>query len=148
MPQVIQTYGLDPLQIGLLTAIPYFFAAITMVLWGVHSDRTGERIWHIALPMFIGGVAFAWSASPLSLALMLVALTLATSGTYAAVGTFWSLPTAILTGTGAAAGLALINSIAMSAGSWDRRSSAHSNRKPAISPRRSCSSPACSSSAP
>ncbi len=116
MPQVIQTYGLDPLQIGLLTAIPYTFAAIVMVLWGMHSDRTGERIWHIALPMFIGGVAFAWSAAPLSLALMLVALTLATSGTYAAVSTFWSLPTAILTGTGAAAGLALINSIAAFSG--------------------------------
>jgi ACS family tartrate transporter-like MFS transporter len=56
-------------------------------------------------------VAFAWSASPLSLPLILIALTLATSGTYAAVGTFWSLPTAILTGTGAAAGLALINSM-------------------------------------
>lgn len=111
MPQVIQTYGLSPLQIGFLTAIPYFFAAIAMVLWGAHSDRTGERRWHIALPMFVGGVAFAWSASPLSLALMLVALTLATSGTYAAVSTFWSLPTAMLTGTGAAAGLALINSM-------------------------------------
>jgi ACS family tartrate transporter-like MFS transporter len=111
MPQVIQTYGLSPFQIGLSTAIPYFFAAVTMVLWGAHSDRTGERIWHIALALVIGGVAFAWSASPLSLALILIALTLATSGTYAAVGTFWSLPTAILTGTGAAAGLALINSM-------------------------------------
>jgi ACS family tartrate transporter-like MFS transporter len=111
MPQVIQTYGLSPFQIGLATAIPYFFAAMAMVLWGAHSDRTGERIWHIALPLLVGGAAFAWSASPLSLALILVALTLATSGTYAAVGTFWSLPTAILTGTGAAAGLALINSM-------------------------------------
>ncbi len=111
MPQVIQTYGLSPFQIGLATAIPYFFAAVTMVLWGAHSDRTGERIWHIALALLIGGAAFAWSASPLSLALILIALTLATSGTYAAVGTFWSLPTAILTGTGAAAGLALINSM-------------------------------------
>jgi ACS family tartrate transporter-like MFS transporter len=111
MPQVIQTYGLSPLEIGLATAIPYFIAAVTMVLWGVHSDRTGERIWHIALALAIGGAAFAWSAAPLSLALILVALTLATSGTYAAVGTFWSLPTAILTGTGAAAGLALINSM-------------------------------------
>ena len=45
MPQVIQTYGLDPLEIGFLTAIPFFFAAIAMVLWGAHSDRTGERIW-------------------------------------------------------------------------------------------------------
>jgi MFS transporter, ACS family, tartrate transporter len=111
MPQVIQTYGLGPLAIGFATAIPYFFAAVAMVAWGAHSDRTGERIWHIALPLFVGGAAFAWSAAPLSLALMLVALTLATSGTYAAIGTFWSLPTAILTGTGAAAGLALVNSL-------------------------------------
>ena len=44
MPQVIQTFGLRPLKIGFLTAMPYFFAAVAMVLWGAHSDRTGERI--------------------------------------------------------------------------------------------------------
>jgi nitrate/nitrite transporter NarK len=42
---------------------------------------------------------------------IMVALTLAAVGIYAAVSTFWSLPTAILTGTGAAAGLALVNSV-------------------------------------
>jgi len=111
MPLVIQTYGLSPLEIGFLTSIPYFFAAIAMVLWGAHSDRTGERIFHVALPLVVGGAAFAWSAMSLPLALILIALTLATAGTYAAIGTFWSLPTSILTGTGAAAGLALINSM-------------------------------------
>ena len=116
MPQVIQTYGLSPLEIGLLTAIPYFFAAIVMVLWGAHSDRTGERIWHVALPLFLAGAAFAWSAASLPLALILVALSFATAGTYAAIGTFWSLPTSILTGTGAAAGLALINSLGNTGG--------------------------------
>ena len=116
MPQVIQTYGLNPLEIGFVTAIPYFFAAIAMVLWGAHSDRTGERIWHVALPLFLAGAAFAWSAATLPLALILVALTLATIGTYAAIGTFWSLPTSILTGTGAAAGLALINSMGNTGG--------------------------------
>ena len=116
MPQVIQTYGLTPLEIGFLTAIPFFFAAIAMVLWGAHSDRTGERIWHVALPLLVAGVAFAWSASTLPLWLMILALTLATAGTYAAIGTFWSLPTSILTGTGAAAGLALINSLGNSGG--------------------------------
>ncbi len=116
MPQVLQTYGLSPLEIGFATAIPFFFAAIAMVLWGAHSDRTGERIWHVALPLFIGGAAFAWSATTLPLALILVALTLATAGTYAAIGTFWSLPTSILAGTGAAAGLALINSIGNTGG--------------------------------
>ncbi|MGH6832947.1 MAG: MFS transporter, partial [Methyloceanibacter sp.] len=111
MPQVIQTFGLPPLKIGFLTAIPYLFAAAAMVMWGAHSDRTGERIWHVALPLFLAAFAFAWSASTLPLGLTMVALTLATLGIYAAIGTFWSLPTAILTGTGAAAGLALVNSM-------------------------------------
>ena len=111
MPQVIQTYGQTPLQIGFLTAIPFFFAAVAMVAWGAHSDRTGERIWHVALPLLAAGLAFAWSATTLPLWLIMVALTLATVGIYAAIGTFWSLPTSILTGTGAAAGLALINSL-------------------------------------
>ena len=100
MPQVIQGCGLDPLQIGMLTAIPYLFASGDMVLWGWHSDATGERRWHVALP----------------LAPMTLALTVATIGIFAAIGTFWSLPTAHLTGTAAAAGLALVNSIGNAGG--------------------------------
>ena len=111
MPQVIQTFGLSPLRIGFLTVIPYFFASIFMVLSGAHSDATGERIIHIALPLLLGAVAFAWSAMTLPLGLTMIALTLAAIGIYAAIGTFWSVPTAILTGTGAAAGLALVNAL-------------------------------------
>jgi ACS family tartrate transporter-like MFS transporter len=111
MPQVIQTFGLARLEIGFLTAVPYLFASIAMVLWGRHSDLTGERMWHVALPLFLAGAAFAWSAAGLPLAVIMVALTLAAVGIYAAVSTFWSLPTAILTGTGAAAGPALVNSV-------------------------------------
>ena len=80
MPQVIQTYGQTPLRIGFLTAIPFFFAAVAMVAWGAHSDRTGERIWHVALPLLAAGLAFAWSATTLPLWLIMVALTLATAG--------------------------------------------------------------------
>jgi D-galactonate transporter len=116
MPQVIQAYGLGPLEIGFLTAIPYLFAAIAMVLWGARSDRANERILHVALPLLLGGAAFAWSAFTGPLWLTMAALTLATLGIYAAIGTFWSLPTAILTGTGAAAGLALVNSMGNLAG--------------------------------
>jgi nitrate/nitrite transporter NarK len=113
---VIQTFGLDPFRIGFLTAIPYLVAAIGMVLWGARSDRTNERILHVALPLLLGGAAFAWSAFTGPLWLTMVALTLATLGIHAAIGTFWSLPTAILTGTGAAAGLALVNSMGNLAG--------------------------------
>jgi ACS family tartrate transporter-like MFS transporter len=111
MPQVLQSFGLSNLAVGFLTAIPYLIAAIGMVIAGRHSDAKGERIWHVALPLFVSGAAFAWSANAGPLPLVMVALSLATLGLYAAIGTFWSLPTSILTGTGAAAGLALINSI-------------------------------------
>ena len=111
MPQVLQTFGLSNLTIGFLTAVPYLVAAIGMVIAGRHSDAKGERIWHVALPLFLSAAAFAWSADAEALPLVMLALSLAALGLYAAIGTFWSLPTSILTGTGAAAGLALINSI-------------------------------------
>jgi ACS family tartrate transporter-like MFS transporter len=116
MPQVLQTFGLSHLTIGFLTAIPYLVATVGMVLAGRHSDATGERIWHVALPLFAAAIAFAWSAGAGPLVLVMLALSIATLGIYAAIGTFWSLPTSILTGTGAAAGLALVNSIGNSGG--------------------------------
>ena len=116
MPQVISGFGLGSLAVGFLTAVPYLFAAIAMVLWGRHSDRTGERRWHIALPLFLAAASFAWSAYSGPLVPTMVALTLATLGFYAAFGPFWSLPTALLTGAGAAAGIALVNSLGNVAG--------------------------------
>lgn len=116
MPQVISGFGLDPLAVGFLTAIPYLFAAVAMVLWGRHSDATGERRWHIALPLLLAAGAFAWSAYSGPLLPTMVALTIATLGFYAAFGPFWALPTALLTGAGAAAGIALVNSMGNAAG--------------------------------
>ncbi|HBF60388.1 MAG TPA: MFS transporter [Methyloceanibacter sp.] len=116
MPQVISGFGLGSLAVGFLTAVPYLFAAIAMVLWGRHSDRTGERRWHIAFPLFLAAASFAWSAYSGPLVPTMVALTLATLGFYAAFGPFWSLPTALLTGAGAAAGIALVNSLGNVAG--------------------------------
>ena len=116
MPQVIQTFGHTPLQIGFLTAVPYLFAAVAMVLWGRRSDRTGERTWHVALPLFLAGAAFAWSSVSGPLVPTMIALTLAAIGIYCAIGTFWSFPTAILTGAGAAAGIALVNSMGNAGG--------------------------------
>jgi ACS family tartrate transporter-like MFS transporter len=111
MPQVLKTYGLSNLAIGFLTALPYLVAAFGMVAAGRHSDVTGERILHVGVPLFLAAAAFVWSSIAGPLPLVMVALTLATLGIYAAIGTFWALPSAILTRTGAAAGLALINSI-------------------------------------
>ena len=113
LPQIIsETITRDPLQIGLVSMIPWGVGAITMVLVGRHSDRTGERRWHIAVPAGIGAVFFLLSGLP-SLAgwAGVACLTVATAGMLSAMSSFWALPTAILSGSAAAAGIAWVNSV-------------------------------------
>ncbi|MCU1294857.1 MAG: putative transporter, Major facilitator superfamily [Bryobacterales bacterium] len=118
LPQIVQeTITKDPFQIGLLTTIPWAAAAIAMVVVGHHSDKTGERCWHIALTGIAGAIAFAVSAIPgISGPAGLFALTIATAGIACSYSTFWALPTAILSGTAASAGIAWINSVGNLAG--------------------------------
>ncbi len=118
LPSILSdTMTSDPWRIGLLTAVPWAAAAVAMVLVGRHSDRTGERRWHTAVPALLAGAAFATSAIPgISALPSFLALTAATCGVMAAVSCFWSLPTAFLSGTAAAAGIAWINSLGNLAG--------------------------------
>lgn len=113
MPQIIKnTLTKDQFHIGLLTMIPWGCTAIAMVLIGRHSDKTGERCYHVAILAAIGGLGLALSAIPgISGSFGLFALTMACVGAVSASATFWSLPTLYLSGTAAAAGIAMINSI-------------------------------------
>jgi MFS family permease len=116
MPTIIQELGIDKkdfLKVGLLSMIPWGVAAVAMVVVGSHSDRTGERRWHVAGSLLVAVVgmlalALVGKASPV---LSIIALTLVTAGVLSWVATFWSLPTAFLSGTAAAAGIAWINSV-------------------------------------
>ena len=113
LPQVVKdTITKDPWHIGLLTTIPWICAAIAMLVIGHHSDVTGERRWHIALTGIIAAVAFAVAAIPgISASIGFFMLTIATAGLACAYSTFWSLPTAFLSGSAASAGIAWINSL-------------------------------------
>src|SRR5579864_5948314 len=82
-----------------------------MILWTRHSDATQERIWHVAGPAIVGGLSLIAAAYLSSPVLAAVAITVYAMGAYAVLPTFWSLPTAFLTGSAAAGGIALINSI-------------------------------------
>jgi D-galactonate transporter len=118
LPQIIkETITKVPWEIGLISAIPWAVAAIAMVWNGHHSDATGERRWHVAGACIIGSVAFAVSAMPgVGGWAGIAALTVATAGVMSAVSCFWSVPTGILSGTAAAAGIAWINSVGNLAG--------------------------------
>jgi ACS family tartrate transporter-like MFS transporter len=112
LPQIVKGFGgLSDLEVGFIVALPTLASAIAMVAWTRHSDRTRERPWHVALPAFVGALGLIASAGVSDPTLSMIALSVALVGIYAAIATSWTLPTAFLSGTAAAGGLALINSI-------------------------------------
>ena len=112
LPQIIKAAaGGSDAMAGVLTAIPYAAAAIGMVAVGRHSDRTGERRWHIAVCAVVGGLAFAASAFVSGLVPSLAVLSVAMLGLASMLGPFWTLATSTMSGVGAAAGIALVNSV-------------------------------------
>ncbi|HEY0288341.1 MAG TPA: MFS transporter [Pseudomonas sp.] len=112
LPTLVQQAGVtDVLQIGLLTAIPYAAAAATMLLVSRNADRLRERRWHLALTAVVGGIGLIISATwSDNFTISMIGLTLGAMGALSTLPLFWSLPTAFLGGTAAAAGIALINS--------------------------------------
>jgi nitrate/nitrite transporter NarK len=113
LPQILKnTLTKDPLKIGFYTVIPWTITAIVMVVVGHHSDKTGERAWHLALAGVAGGLGLALSVIPgIPGGLVLCALSLATAGIITASSNFWALPTMYLSGAAASAGIAMINSL-------------------------------------
>jgi sugar phosphate permease len=118
IPQLIKNTGVkDPLYVGLLTAIPYGFGAAAMVFLGRNSDRSAERRLNFASAAFFGAAGIVISnLFKESTLVAMIGLTIATMGILATFPLFWPMPTAVLAGTAAAAGIAWINSLGNLAG--------------------------------
>ena len=117
MPTIVKASGIQGnLNIGLVSAIPFLFAVFVMILLGRSSDRMRERRWHLIVPALCGAVGFVVAASAGSTVVAIAALAVAAGGVLTCAPLFWSLPTAFLSGAGAAAGIALINSVGNLAG--------------------------------
>ena len=113
LPNVVRSLsGVSNFTIGLLVAIPYVAAAISMVLVGRNSDRTGQHRWHVAISAFAGAAALFVASQSSSVALSIVTMSIAVSAVNCMIGPLWAMPTTFLTGTAAAAGIAIINSLA------------------------------------
>ena len=118
LPLLLRGTGVsDPRTIGWLVAIPYGASIVAMVLVGRSSDARGELRWHVALPALVGAAGLALSTLwPHDTLAAVITLTVATCGIMTVLPLFWSLPTAFLAGSAAAAGIALINSLGNLAG--------------------------------
>jgi len=114
LPTIIRKSGIENVMtIGVLSVIPFLIALVLQFLNARHSDRTGERRWHVAIPAFVA--AIGWAALPSvqsSVPLSMLMLTLATAGTLSLTGPFWTLPSTFLSGKAAAGGIALLSTFA------------------------------------
>jgi MFS transporter, ACS family, tartrate transporter len=113
LPSVIQSLsGLGNFATSLVAVLPFVGAAVAMVLVGMHSDRTGERRWHTAIPAFIGAAALVAAGYGRSTAVVVACIGLGLACTESMVGPFWAMATSRMAGLSAAAGIAVINSLA------------------------------------
>ncbi len=119
MPLIVRGLGVPSGLIGLVAAIPFVFAIVAMVSWSWHSDLTGDRVGHACWAWVLcgSGLAVCILLGGSHPALTMVALTLASMGLWSSQPAFWALPSALLTGTASAGGLAMVSSVG-SLGGW------------------------------
>jgi MFS transporter, ACS family, tartrate transporter len=110
-PLLIKEFGFAPHIVGWLNALPGVVAVVGMVLWARNSDRTLERIWHVAIPCVLGAVGLVWAGYAQATPAVIAALAAAAFGVNAAKGPVWAVPSQFLSGPRVAAGIGLINSL-------------------------------------
>ncbi|WP_321854948.1 MFS transporter [Paraburkholderia tropica] len=110
-PQIMKALGLAEHWVGPVNAIPFVVGAITMLVWGRLADRRGKYRIDLACACTVAAVGLALAASSTQPLMVIAGLVLAAVGGYGALPAFWALPTTFLSGTAAAAGIALANSI-------------------------------------
>jgi D-galactonate transporter len=118
MPQLVRTAGnADPMEIGFITMVPYLAAIVGIVLIGRSSDRSGERRWHLVGCVLAGLLGYVLCAVfGNNTVLLVIGLSIATTGLISSFALFWVYPPRVLTGIAAAGGIALINSIGQMGG--------------------------------
>jgi ACS family tartrate transporter-like MFS transporter len=113
LPSVIQSLsGLGNFATSLIAILPFLATAVAMVWVGMHSDRSGERRWHTAIPAFIGAAALLAAGYGTSTAVVVACIGLGLACAESMVGPFWAMATSQMAGLSAAAGIAVINSLA------------------------------------
>lgn len=116
LPLILKGHGLTTMEIGLISAPPYLAAAVGMLLWARYVDRHSNRILHLILSCLLAVAGLVASVVFAELVPSLIALAVALVGVSSARTIFWTIPPRFLVGTGAAGGIAFINSVGILGG--------------------------------
>jgi ACS family tartrate transporter-like MFS transporter len=113
MPQFVNAFNhhMTLVEIGLVSAVPPLAACVAILFSGWNADRTGKRVAHVAIPFLIATAGFVLAACSSSDLMRLIGLVIGSAGISASIPNVWYIPSALLSGTASAAGLALINSV-------------------------------------
>jgi ACS family tartrate transporter-like MFS transporter len=114
LPSVIHTFssGLSYLATGAVAVLPFLITVVVMVMVGVRSDRVGERRWHTALPAYTAAVGLVIAAFGHTTVVVIAGICVGMAFAEAMGGPFWAMATSRMAGLSAAAGIAVINSLA------------------------------------
>jgi ACS family tartrate transporter-like MFS transporter len=118
LPQMVKlsSPGAGDFEVGMLAAIPYAAGATAMVAVGRRSDRLNERRWHVLVPALVSAAGLALLPLGTGVVWTIATLSIAMSGLASMFGPFWALTTASMRGVGAAAAIALVNSLGNTGG--------------------------------
>ena len=111
LPQIVRDMGYSVTQSALVTAIPYVIGTVGTLVWGYYSDKFNERRISLCLALIVSGVGLAGAAFIGNTLAAIAWMSIAAVGIYGAKAPFWPLPSMFLTGSAAAGGIALINSV-------------------------------------
>lgn len=116
LPSIVNGFGVSTFQTGLLSAVPFLFGAVGMIVLGRRSDRTLKRREHLCFALLVAGLGVAAAGVSTPLALVLVFLCISQIGVSAGPPLMWPIPSSYLTGAAAASGIAMINALGNLAG--------------------------------
>jgi ACS family tartrate transporter-like MFS transporter len=111
LPLIVKAHGFSNMDTGLITAVPYVVGVIGLIFWSRSSDLTSERRWHYIIGALVAAVGFVGVGLGISPVISLISMSVAAVGLYGCKPPLWAVPSQFLSGTAAAGGIALMNSI-------------------------------------
>jgi ACS family tartrate transporter-like MFS transporter len=118
LPQIVQAMGFSNIATGFLVALPYAATMVAMAMWGRSSDKSGERIWHVAVPALVAMTGLLVASLTGANLVVFLALSFVLMSLMSLQGPFWALPQSYLGGVAAAGGIAFINTIGTGVGGF------------------------------